>query len=173
MLGKYHPHGDSAVYDALVRMAQDFSMRAPLVSICPILTLAKPLLQQAFAAAADIGCAQSHSPSSKLGALGMMHASQSLCLEQRGGAQQVMHVSDPGTLLRMSWMAISGCLCRCQGMAILDLWTTTRLQPCGTQSAASRVYHQLSFSPTWILILWTLHQILTALRYSPRALAYA
>lgn len=31
VLGKYHPHGDSAVYDALVRMAQDFSMRAPLV----------------------------------------------------------------------------------------------------------------------------------------------
>ena len=31
VLGKYHPHGDSAVYDALVRMAQTFSMRAPLV----------------------------------------------------------------------------------------------------------------------------------------------
>ena len=31
VLGKYHPHGDSAVYDALVRLAQDFSMRAPLV----------------------------------------------------------------------------------------------------------------------------------------------
>jgi DNA gyrase subunit A len=31
VLGKYHPHGDSAVYDALVRMAQDFSMRHPLV----------------------------------------------------------------------------------------------------------------------------------------------
>ena len=30
-IGKYHPHGDSAVYDALVRMAQDFSMRSPLV----------------------------------------------------------------------------------------------------------------------------------------------
>ncbi|MEA4928804.1 MAG: DNA topoisomerase (ATP-hydrolyzing) [Candidatus Limiplasma sp.] len=30
-LGKYHPHGDSSVYDALVRMAQDFSMRAQLV----------------------------------------------------------------------------------------------------------------------------------------------
>lgn len=30
-LGKFHPHGDSSVYDALVRMAQDFSMRAPLV----------------------------------------------------------------------------------------------------------------------------------------------
>ncbi|NLC33273.1 MAG: hypothetical protein GX781_08250 [Clostridiales bacterium] len=30
-LGKYHPHGDTSVYDALVRMAQDFSMRAPLV----------------------------------------------------------------------------------------------------------------------------------------------
>ena len=35
VLGKYHPHGDSAVYDALVRMAQDFSMRAPLVCACP------------------------------------------------------------------------------------------------------------------------------------------
>ena len=31
VLGKYHPHGDSAVYDALVRMAQDFSMRMPLI----------------------------------------------------------------------------------------------------------------------------------------------
>ena len=31
VLGKYHPHGDSAVYDALVRLAQDFTMRAPLV----------------------------------------------------------------------------------------------------------------------------------------------
>lgn len=31
VLGKYHPHGDTAVYDALVRMAQDFSLRAPLV----------------------------------------------------------------------------------------------------------------------------------------------
>lgn len=31
VLGKYHPHGDSSVYEALVRMAQDFSMRYPLV----------------------------------------------------------------------------------------------------------------------------------------------
>ena len=31
VLGKYHPHGDTAVYDALVRMAQDFSMRSPLI----------------------------------------------------------------------------------------------------------------------------------------------
>lgn len=31
VIGKYHPHGDAAVYDALVRMAQDFSMRDPLV----------------------------------------------------------------------------------------------------------------------------------------------
>ena len=30
-LGKYHPHGDSSVYGALVHMAQDFSLRAPLV----------------------------------------------------------------------------------------------------------------------------------------------
>ncbi len=31
VLGKYHPHGDSSVYDSMVRMAQDFSMRYPLV----------------------------------------------------------------------------------------------------------------------------------------------
>ena len=30
VLGKYHPHGDAAVYDAMARMAQDFSMRYPL-----------------------------------------------------------------------------------------------------------------------------------------------
>ncbi len=29
--GKYHPHGDAAIYDAMVRMAQDFSMRLPLI----------------------------------------------------------------------------------------------------------------------------------------------
>jgi len=32
ILGKYHPHGDQAVYDSLVRMAQDFSLRYPLVA---------------------------------------------------------------------------------------------------------------------------------------------
>lgn len=31
VMGKYHPHGDAAIYDALVRLAQDFSMRNPLV----------------------------------------------------------------------------------------------------------------------------------------------
>ena len=31
VLGKYHPHGDSSVYDAMVRLAQDFSMRYPLI----------------------------------------------------------------------------------------------------------------------------------------------
>ena len=31
VIGKYHPHGELAVYDALVRMAQDFSMSAPLI----------------------------------------------------------------------------------------------------------------------------------------------
>lgn len=31
VMGRYHPHGDSAIYDALVRMAQDFSLRYPLV----------------------------------------------------------------------------------------------------------------------------------------------
>ena len=32
VMGKYHPHGDSAIYDALVRMGQDFSLRHPLVA---------------------------------------------------------------------------------------------------------------------------------------------
>ncbi|HOO23326.1 MAG TPA: DNA gyrase subunit A, partial [Clostridia bacterium] len=31
VLGKYHPHGDSSVYDALVRLAQDFSINVPLI----------------------------------------------------------------------------------------------------------------------------------------------
>ena len=31
MLGRYHPHGDAAVYDAMVRMAQTFSLRYPLI----------------------------------------------------------------------------------------------------------------------------------------------
>ena len=31
VIGKYHPHGDTAVYDSIVRMAQDFSLRSPLV----------------------------------------------------------------------------------------------------------------------------------------------
>ena len=31
VLGSYHPHGDASVYDAMVRLAQDFSMRYPLV----------------------------------------------------------------------------------------------------------------------------------------------
>src|SRR6056297_1702080 len=30
-MGNYHPHGDSAIYDALARMAQDFSLRYPLI----------------------------------------------------------------------------------------------------------------------------------------------
>src|SRR3989344_5078893 len=31
VLGKYHPHGDASVYDAMVKMAQDFTMRYPLI----------------------------------------------------------------------------------------------------------------------------------------------
>ena len=31
VIGRYHPHGDTAVYDAIVRMAQDFSLRYPLL----------------------------------------------------------------------------------------------------------------------------------------------
>ena len=33
VMGNYHPHGDSAIYDALVRMAQDFSMSLPLLDL--------------------------------------------------------------------------------------------------------------------------------------------
>lgn len=45
VLGKYHPHGDTAVYDALVRMAQDFSMQLPLVSACGCLSSAGLVMQ--------------------------------------------------------------------------------------------------------------------------------
>ena len=31
VMGKYHPHGDSAIYESMVRMAQDFTMRLPLI----------------------------------------------------------------------------------------------------------------------------------------------
>src|SRR3990167_481930 len=31
VMGKYHPHGDSSIYEAMVKMAQDFSMRYPLI----------------------------------------------------------------------------------------------------------------------------------------------
>jgi DNA gyrase subunit A len=31
VMGKYHPHGDASIYDALVRMAQDWSLRVPLI----------------------------------------------------------------------------------------------------------------------------------------------
>ena len=31
VMGNYHPHGDAAIYDAMVRLAQDFSMRVPLI----------------------------------------------------------------------------------------------------------------------------------------------
>ena len=31
VMGKYHPHGDTAIYDAMVRLAQDFNMRVPLI----------------------------------------------------------------------------------------------------------------------------------------------
>ena len=31
VMGKYHPHGDQAIYEAMVRMAQDYSMRLPLL----------------------------------------------------------------------------------------------------------------------------------------------
>ena len=35
VMGKYHPHGDAAIYDSMVRMAQDWSMRLPLIDATP------------------------------------------------------------------------------------------------------------------------------------------
>ena len=44
VLGKYHPHGDSSVYDAMVRLAQDFSIRCPLVSTIMQFRTSRPSL---------------------------------------------------------------------------------------------------------------------------------
>lgn len=46
VIGKYHPHGDIAVYDALVRMAQDFSMRLELVDGRGTLALLMAIVQR-------------------------------------------------------------------------------------------------------------------------------
>ena len=46
VIGKYHPHGDSAVYDTIVRMAQDFSLRYPLVDGQGNLVLSMGMLPQ-------------------------------------------------------------------------------------------------------------------------------
>lgn len=55
VLGKYHPHGDSAVYDALVRMAQDFSMRHP--SLMAMATLARlTMIRRPRCATPSVGC---------------------------------------------------------------------------------------------------------------------
>ena len=133
VLGKYHPHGDSAVYDALVRMAQDFSMRAPLVSTVHVLAVPD--------------CASLTHDKTCCGDSYIMSGQRSASVlgsDPIGAAcvRQLERLND-----------VRKCLRRCQGMAILDLWTTTRLQPCGTQSVASRVYHQPSFLPTWTLRL--------------------
>ena len=40
VIGKYHPHGDTAVYDTIVRMAQDFSLRYPLAKATSVLLTA-------------------------------------------------------------------------------------------------------------------------------------
>lgn len=47
VIGKYHPHGDAAAYETIVRMAQDFSMRYPLVdgqATSVLSTVTAPLL---------------------------------------------------------------------------------------------------------------------------------
>ena len=46
VIGKYHPHGDQSVYDALVRLVQDFSMSLPLISEREILILLMEILLQ-------------------------------------------------------------------------------------------------------------------------------
>src|SRR3954453_22578924 len=44
VMGNYHPHGDSAIYDALVRLAQDFSMRDALLSLAQGFSMRHPLV---------------------------------------------------------------------------------------------------------------------------------
>ena len=60
-LGKYHPHGDQSVYDALVRLAQNFSMRVPLVSASgPALVLQFNQVSQLHHYAFTISCMHFH-----------------------------------------------------------------------------------------------------------------
>ena len=66
VLGKYHPHGDQSVYDALVRLAQDFSMRyilhlgaGPDLDPAPAGGVGRP----------DAGPAQHDAPGGEVGAL--------------------------------------------------------------------------------------------------------
>ena len=63
VIGKYHPHGDSAVYETIVRMAQDFSLRYPLVdgqgnfgSVDGDAAAAVQFLQQHAMCSGRIGC---------------------------------------------------------------------------------------------------------------------
>ena len=46
VIGKYHPHGDTAVYDTIVRMAQDFSLGYMLLMAKVILVLLMVIMQQ-------------------------------------------------------------------------------------------------------------------------------
>mgnify|MGYP000682884581 CR=1 FL=1 len=53
VIGKYHPHGDTAVYDAMVRMAQDFSLRMPAIAVLTVFVFA-------LAASTASGCDLEH-----------------------------------------------------------------------------------------------------------------
>ena len=50
-MGKYHPHGDTAIYDAMVRMAQDFSLRDPLVVMLSVVPFVSDITE--FAASSE------------------------------------------------------------------------------------------------------------------------
>ena len=139
VLGKYHPHGDSAVYDALVRMAQDFSMRAPLVRICTSV------------------------PPSSVN-WDVMSKKQENC--DRGSVLKGTQLcqSSSGNLCR-SKVVLKACdQCRCLGMATLAPWIMTRQRPCGTQSAGCRACPQRCCWLIWISTPSTLLPILMAPR---------
>ena len=98
VMGKYHPHGDSAIYDAMVRMAQDFSMRLTLID------------GQSNFGSMDGDPAAAMRPASRITAI------SSGCLRRRSGcsrASRAMKVSGARTpvrtLLRMRLIQPSTC----------------------------------------------------------------
>ena len=158
VLGKYHPHGDSAVYDALVRMAQDFSMRAPLVRLPQ--HPSRPSSPR-YKALHVHGAAPLH-------ACALAYEGCGSCNLPNGG-----HKTSSARYWKCLWVSAcsNGCPlashalpCRWLATATLALWTTTPRQPCAIRSAACRPSPRLCCWRTWSMTPWTLRPTLTARR---------
>jgi hypothetical protein len=116
VLGKYHPHGDAAVYDALVRLAQGFSMRMPLVR----LWMSDVLLCVCVCVVFVVG----------VGGLCGVQEMHTLQLGKKH-RQQTTNQTKPKPKPTHSKQ-------RSPATATLGLWTTTPRPRCATPSAASR-----------------------------------